>query len=69
MVLAEWKIGSSPFTNTPLANGNPSAAPIAIDGTARMISGTVIVHGDSWTCDSSCTRLFPQKVSPISRNM
>ena len=49
----------------------PAHEPAASAPTARQISGTGIVFGDSWTwCSTSCgTREVPENVMKSSRNM
>ncbi len=43
------------------------AQPAATANTARTISGSVIVHLDSWACSAAGVRGFPRKVSVIWR--
>ena len=51
--------------------GQLSTMPRNTDGIASSHSGVVIVRGDSWIFGSTVgsTRLLPQNVSPMSRNM
>ena len=55
----------------PPSGGQPTATPMRAAGMARMISGTVMILGDSWMwlLTSSEARFSPQKVMKMSRNM
>ncbi len=65
------KTGWSQWASRPSSGGQPITSPRRTVGMASRMSGTVIDRGDSWMCGSTLgsTRLSPQNVRPMSRNM
>jgi len=68
---ASSPVPCSPRSGPSGGPGSDRTSPSTTDGTARIHNGVVMTDGDSWMCGSTAgsTRLSPQNVSPISRNM